>query len=50
MVGFPNGMILAEVARAVGGYSENELEQYAEQRPESLSGCELYRLSGEGWV
>src|SRR5580704_15230289 len=29
MVGFPDGMTLADVARAVGGYSAEELEIFA---------------------
>lgn len=44
LIGFPDGMTLAEVARAVGGYSPEELDQFAEQFPRPLSGCDLYRL------
>jgi hypothetical protein len=44
MVSFPDGMTIVEVARSVGGYSQEELTVLAERFTKPLLGCELYRL------
>jgi hypothetical protein len=44
IVSIPEGMTIAEGLRALGGYSEYELQRVAEARPKPITSCSIYTL------